>query len=382
MSFSTQIPFNKPFLIGKEMEYIRRAVESGQLSGGGFFTEAVHQFFQKRYALHQPLLTTSCTDALELAALLLDIQPGDEVILPAFTYVSTANAFALRGAKLVFADSQPDHPNIDAIQLERLITPRTRAIVCVHYAGMACDLETLLALAKQYNIALIEDAAHAIESTWKGKQLGTLGTLGTFSFHETKNIMAGEGGLLCINDKHLTQHARIIYDKGTNRQAFLHGQANKYEWIALGSSFAPSELIAAYLLAQLEEIEKIQTQRLTIWNRYQNELQDIEKSGKIQLPKIPQHATSNGHIFYLICHSASERKQLIAYCAEKNIQLTFHYQSLHQSPYFAQQHDGRKLPNADQFSQCLVRLPVFYELRAEEQTRVIEAVSSFYKSKN
>jgi dTDP-4-amino-4,6-dideoxygalactose transaminase len=378
MSFPTKIPFNKPFLISKEMEYIRRAVEAGQLSGGGFFTQAVHQFFQNRYNLHHPLLTTSCTDALELAALLLDIQPGDEVILPAFTFVSTANAFALRGAKLIFADSQPDHPNIDTTQIERLITPRTRAIVCVHYAGMACDLEILMQLAEKYKIVLIEDAAHAIESTWKGKQLGTLGSLGTFSFHETKNIMAGEGGLLCINDRNLTQRARIIYDKGTNRQAFLHGQANKYEWTALGSSFAPSELIAAYLLAQLEEIAKIQTQRLTIWNRYQSELQDIEKSEKIQLPKIPQHATSNGHIFYLICQSAAERQKLMAHSAERNIQLTFHYQALHQSPYFAKYHDGRALPHADRFSQCLVRLPVFYELTSPDQTRVIESVKSFY----
>ncbi|MGL4596192.1 MAG: dTDP-4-amino-4,6-dideoxygalactose transaminase, partial [Bacteroidia bacterium] len=262
MSSASKIPFNKPFLVGNEMEYIRRAVESGQLSGGGFFTEAVHQFFQKRYALTQPLLTTSCTDALELAALLLDIQPGDEIILPAFTFVSTANAFALRGAKLVFADSQPNHPNIDATHIESLITPRTRALVCVHYAGMACDMESLVNLAKKHNLFLIEDAAHALESTWKNQQLGTIGTIGTFSFHETKNVIAGEGGLLCINDENLTQGARTIYDKGTNRQAFLHGQANKYEWTALGSSFAPSELIAAYLLAQLEEITKIQTQRL------------------------------------------------------------------------------------------------------------------------
>lgn len=365
------IPFNKPFLIGNELDYIRRAVESGQLAGNGVFTKQAEQFFEKRYGMPRALLTSSCTDALEMVALLLDIQPGDEVIAPSFAFVSTVNAFVLRGAKIVFADSCADHPNIDASKVEALITPRTKALVCVHYAGMACDMGALLALAKKYQFDIVEDAAHAIESTWNGKQLGTIGRFGTFSFHETKNVISGEGGLLSVNNAADVARAEIIRDKGTNRQAFSRGETDKYEWVDLGSSFLPSEITAAFLCAQLEQIDTIQLHRLALWELYARALQPLEKTGHIELPKIPKGASNNAHIFYVVCPSAKKRQALLSWLRKKEIHAVFHYQSLHCSPYYRDKHDGRALPNADRYSDCLLRLPLYHELDGTAQGKVV-----------
>lgn len=373
------IPFNKPFTIGRELEFIVRAVESGHISSNGFFTGQCEQFLEKRYQIKKSFLSTSCTAALEMSALLLNIQAGDEVILPSFSFVSTANPFVLRGAKIVFADSCANHPNIDVDQLEPLITSRTKAIVCVHYAGMACDMEKLLALCAKHNLALVEDAAHAIESKWKNeRQLGTIGQLGAFSFHETKNIIAGEGGLLCVNDEDLVHRAEIISEKGTNRTSFFRGEIKKYEWIDVGSSFMASELTAAFLFAQLELADKIQASRLASWHQYHSELESVEKEGHVKRPEIPSYAMTNGHIYYLVCNSQSEREKLIATLKTNSIQAVFHYQSLHSSPYYAQIQSPAHLPHADRFSTCLVRLPLFYGLQPQQISRICEVIRGHF----
>ncbi len=366
-----QIPFNKPFLIGNELDYIRQAVESGHLAGDGIFTSRCHEFFMERYGMRNPLLTTSCTDALELSALLLNIAPGDEVIAPSFAFVSTVNAFTLRGARIVFADSCTDHPNLDARKVEELITPRTKAVVCVHYAGMACDMDTLVGLAAKHNIALVEDAAHAIESTWRGRQLGTIGTFGAFSFHETKNIIAGEGGLLSVNDERYFARAEILREKGTNRSAFFRGETDKYEWVDIGSSFLPSELTAAFLYAQLEQIARIQEKRIKLWKQYAESLEPLAGAGHVQLSCLPAHASVNGHLYYVVCSSKEARGTLLAALRAKGIHAVFHYQALHRSPYYHDKHDGRELPNADRYTDCLLRLPLFYGLTAAEQEYII-----------
>ena len=373
------IPFNKPFTVGRGLECIAIAVASGHISGNGFFTKKCDGIFQKRYHMKKAVLTTSCTDALEMAALLLDIQSGDEIIVPSFSFVSTANPFVLRGAKIIFADSSADHPNVDAGKIESLITPRTKAIVCVHYAGMSCDMERLVDVAARANISLIEDAAHAIESRWNGgKQLGTIGQLGTFSFHETKNIIAGEGGLLSVNDESFIDRAEIISEKGTNRSSFFRNEVKKYEWIDIGSSFLASELTAAFLFAQLEHIDKIQKKRIDLWKQYHEELETVEQNGFISRPRIPAYAMTNGHIYYLICNSVSERANLIAQLAQCGIQAVFHYQSLHRSPFYRSQHDGRDLPNADRFSECLLRLPMFYELQTSQVSRISSVIRKHF----
>lgn len=374
------IPFNKPFIVGHELEYIREAVQSGHLAGDGLFTRRCHRFFEERYGMHKALLTHSCTAALEMAALLLDIKEGDEVIAPSFAFVSTANAFALRGAKMVFADSCAGHPNIDPAEVEKLIGPKTRAIVLIHYAGMACDMDFFLRLSKQYRIPLVEDAAHAIESTWKGvQQLGTIGSLGAFSFHETKNVIAGEGGLLSVNDRELIPRSEIIREKGTNRPAFFRGETDRYEWVDLGSSFLPSELTAAFLYAQLEKLGEIQEKRIANWNFYQQALAPLEKAGKISLPELPQGASNNAHIFYVVCRSPEERMRLLSGLREKDIHAVFHYQSLHRSRYFSAKHDGRELPNADRFSDCLLRLPLFWSITQDEQEYIVETINQVYR---
>lgn len=372
------IPFNKPFIIGKELEYIAQAVALGQLSANGSFTKQCQAYFSGRYKIKN-LLTTSCTDALELAAMLLNIQPGDEVIAPSFSYVSTVNPFVLRGAKIIFADSSVQHPNMDADKVESLISSRTKAIVCVHYAGMACDMEKLLAIAKKHGIPIIEDAAHAIESKWNGEvQLGTIGQLGAFSFHETKNIIAGEGGLLCINDESFFKRAEVLVEKGTSRRSFFRGEINKYEWTDIGSSFLPSELTAAYLFAQLEEAEKIQESRIASWNLYHKLLEPVEKAGFIARPSVPEYAMSNGHIYYVVCNAADERTKLVQALSEAGIQAVFHYQSLHKSPYYAPLYQGEDLVNADRFSTCLLRLPVFYGISGEQVNRVCATVRKHF----
>jgi dTDP-4-amino-4,6-dideoxygalactose transaminase len=368
------IPFNKPYLHGRELVYIAESVASGKISGDGVFTRKCHNYLESRYHFGKVLLTTSCTDALEMAAILLNIQPGDEVIAPSYTFVSTVNAFVLRGARIVFADSYPDHPNVDSKQIAELITPRTRAIVIVHYAGVACDMDAILSLAEQYNIPVIEDAAQAIDAFYKSRPLGSIGCLSTFSFHETKNIISGEGGLLVINDNQYVQRAEIIREKGTNRSSFFRGEVDKYGWVDIGSSFLPSDIIAAYLYAQLEQLESIQKRRLEIWHRYLQALIPVVGAYGIKLPSIPDYATNNAHMFYLNCASLQQRSQLIQHLDLAGIKAVFHYQSLHRSPYFQAQHDGRTLHNADHFTDSIVRLPMYFDLSNDEVDFICEQI--------
>jgi len=374
-----KIPFNKPFIIGKELFNIAQSVVDGQLSGDGKFTKKCHAFFEDRFSFQKVLLTSSCTDALEMTAILANIQTGDEVIAPSYTFVSTVNAFALRGAKIVFCDSKPHHPNIDEKQIENLITSRTKAIVIVHYAGIACDMDQLLRISSKYQLFLIEDAAQAINSFYKGKPLGSIGQFGTLSFHETKNVISGEGGLLIINDSQFNHRAEIIREKGTNRSAFFRGEVDKYQWVDIGSSFLPSDIIAAFLYAQLEELDKIQNKRLALWERYYTELKLLEDKGIIQLPIIPDYATNNAHLFYILCNSLAERTKLIEFMKKENINPVFHYLSLHKSLYYAPYHDQRELPNADRFSDCLLRLPMYYELTETEIQFVVKKIYDFYQ---
>lgn len=359
------IPFNKPFLTGKETQYIEEAVKSGKISGNGNFTQKCQSFFEQKYGFKKALLTTSCTDALEMCAMLANIQPGDEVIVPSFTFVSTAVAFVRQGAKIVFADSMADNPNIDVNKIEALITSKTKALVPVHYAGIACDMDAIMALAAKYNLIVIEDAAQAIDSYYKGKALGSIGHMAAFSFHETKNIISGEGGMLTINDERFIPRAEIIWEKGTNRAEFFRGEVNKYGWVDTGSSFLPSEVIAAFLWAQIENLEKIQHKRLEHWNQYESHLLHWAKRNSIKLPDLPDYATNNAHLFYLVCNSIEQRSQIIAFLKQHQIQAVFHYLSLHSSPYYFDKHDGRALNNSDNFSNCLLRLPMFYELEVK-----------------
>lgn len=372
------IPFNKPYLAGNELNYIKEAVASGKISGDGFFTKKCHAFFEERYGFKKTLLTTSCTDALEMAAILCDIQPGDEIIVPSFTFVSTANAFVLRGATIVFADSESTTPNIDVTQIESLITPKTKAIIPVHYAGISCDMGALLEIAQRYNLFVIEDAAQSIESFYKGKPLGSLGHLSAFSFHETKNIISGEGGLLVVNDDRFEKRAEIIREKGTNRSAFFRGEVNKYGWVDVGSSFLPSDIIAAFLYAQLEQLERIQTRRKQIWALYFDALKDLEKNGCFRMPLVPEYATNNAHMFYLVCKNLDERSRLIEHLKSDGILAVFHYLSLHKSPFYESKHDGRTLINADRYSDCLIRLPLYFELSDVQVGFIAKSIYQFF----
>lgn len=369
------IPFNKPHITGKEVHHIYGAVATGHISGNGKYTNLCQTYFEERWGFKKALLTTSCTDALEMAAMLLDIQPGDEVILPSYTFVSTAIAFVRQGAVLRFVDSRPDHPGMDEDQIEALITPKTKAIVPVHYAGIACDMEKIMAIANKHNVFVVEDAAQAIDSFYNDKPLGSIGHLGCFSFHETKNIQCGEGGLLAINDDRFLKRAEILWEKGTNRAEFFRGEVNKYGWVDTGSSFLPSEITAAFLWAQLEELEKIQTRRKEIWHNYHSQLLDWAKNNKVQVPSVPDYATVNGHMYYLVCPSSEFRTKLIAYLRENKIHSVFHYLSLHKSPYYADKYVGPELPLTDHYSDCLVRLPLYYDL--EEQDHIIKCVNEF-----
>jgi dTDP-4-amino-4,6-dideoxygalactose transaminase len=374
------IPFNKPYLTGKETEYIEQAVRSGKISGNGNFTKKCHDFFESKYGFKKCLLTHSCTAALEMAAILLDIQPGDEVIMPSYTFVSTANAFVLRGAKIVFADSRTDHPGMDEDKIEELITPKTKAIVPVHYAGVACDMDKIMDIAARYSLFVVEDAAQAIDSFYTGKDgssrpLGGIGHLAAFSFHETKNIQCGEGGMLVINDERFWRRAEIIWEKGTNRAAFSRGEVDKYNWVDIGSSFLPSEITAAFLCAQLENLDQIQGQRLGIWEQYRSELSSWADRVSIRLPFIPDYARHNAHSFYLVCQNSSQRETLIGRLKQSGILAIFHYLSLHRSPFYRSRHDGRELCHADRYSDCIVRLPLFHKLSRRGVDRVIQMVS-------
>jgi dTDP-4-amino-4,6-dideoxygalactose transaminase len=373
------IPFNKPFLVGKEQIYISQVLSNRKLSGDGEFTKKCHEWFENKYGIKKALLTTSCTSALEMCAILLDIKLGDEVILPSYTFVSTSNAFVLRGATLKFADSLPNHPNIDPSQIEHLISPKTRAIVVVHYAGIACDMERILALATRHNIPVIEDAAQSIESFHQSRPLGTLGCLAAFSFHETKNVVCGEGGLLAINDPKYIQRAEIIREKGTNRSSFFRGEVDKYGWVDVGSSYLPSEILAAFLYAQLEDIDHIQIERKRVWQRYWDNFSKANLSAYIPLPVIPPYATNNAHMFYLVCPNLEKRTALIDALKLKNVLAVFHYISLHTSSFFSVQHDGRALPNCDRFTDCLVRLPLFPELTNIEVDMICEVIIDSFR---
>jgi dTDP-4-amino-4,6-dideoxy-D-glucose transaminase len=376
------IPFNKPYLTGKEMQYIEEAVKSGKISGNGLFTKKCQEFFEKEFGFKKTLLTTSCTDGLEMAAILADIKEGDEVIVPSFTFVSTALAFVRQGADIVFADSYSDNPNIDADQIEALITEKTKAIVVVHYAGVACDMDKIMSIANKHGIIVIEDAAQAIDSYYISKDgtrkaLGSIGHLSAFSFHETKNIISGEGGMLCINDDHFIQRAEIIWEKGTNRSQFFRGEVDKYSWVDTGSSFLPSEIISAFLWAQIENMKDIQDKRIKIWNCYYEGLSSFEPVSikKPKLPLIPAYATNNAHMFYLVCDNVDDRTKFIQHLKDKGILSVFHYLSLHKSSYY-EKYSTRKseLPNSDMFSDCLVRLPLFYELTDEQVEYIINTI--------
>jgi dTDP-4-amino-4,6-dideoxygalactose transaminase len=372
------IPFNKPFLTGKETFYIEQAVQSGKISGNGMFTQKCQTFFENQYGFKKALLTTSCTDALEMCALLINCGPEDEIIVPSYTFVSTALAFVRQGAKIIFADSEVHNPNLDVSKLESLITPKTKAIVVVHYAGVAVDMDVVMQLAQKYNLVVIEDAAQAIDSYYNGKPLGSIGHLAAFSFHETKNVIAGEGGLLAINDEKYVERAEIIWEKGTNRASFFRGEINKYGWVDTGSSFLPSEIIAAFLWAQLENLSTIQNKRKTIWDTYFNALQVLEQQGKLRLPQIPSYTSNNAHMFYLVCDSLATRSALIAHLKSKDIHAVFHYLSLNKSEFYLQNNEEMTLKNADHFTDTLVRLPFYYDLNKEEQQKVIQAIQEFY----
>lgn len=372
------IGFNKPCIAGRELEHILRAVENCQLSGDGPFTEKCSRLLEQYLGAEKILLTHSCTAALEMAALLCDIQPGDEFIVPGYTFVSTANAFVLRGGVPVFADIRQDTLNMDEKHVESLISPRTRAIVPVHYAGVGCNMDALLAVARKHGLTVVEDAAQGVGAFYKGKALGTLGHFGCYSFHETKNIISGEGGALAVNDRRFAARSEVIREKGTNRSAFFRGMVDKYTWVDTGSSYLPGELVAAFLYGQLEKAEDILTQRLAVWGRYHGLLADLEAAGSIRRPVIPDECKHNGHMYYILTGNPDERTRLIRFLKDRGIQAVFHYVPLHNSPM------GRKfagevaLPVTENIADRLLRLPCYNTLSAAEQERVSAAIHAFY----
>lgn len=373
-----RIPFNKPATVGDEMLYIQQALASGKVSGDGLYTKKTHQMLQETLGVKRALLTTSCTHALEMAAILLDIQPGDEVIVPSFTFVSSINAFVLRGAQPVFADVRPDTLNLDETKLEALITERTRAIVLVHYAGVACEMDTIMEIANRHHIPVIEDNAHALYAKYKGRYLGTFGVMATQSFHETKNFHCGEGGALLINDDALVERAEIIREKGTNRSRFFRGQVDKYTWVDIGSSYLPSDMLAAFLYAQLEKREVIQQKRGQIWQMYQDELADWAEEHHVTTPTIPDEVEQAYHMYYLLLPSLEVRTRLIEHLAARGILAVFHYLPLHLSD-MGQKFGGQAgdCPVTEDITDRLLRLPMYYELSADEEQSVIAALHSF-----
>ena len=373
-----KIPFNKPHLTGKEAHYLYQAVCSGKISGDGMFTKKCHDFFKDRYGFKKCLLTTSCTDALEMAALLLDIQPGDEVILPSYTFVSTANAFVLRGATLVFADSKESSPNMDEASVERLVNSNTKAIVPVHYGGVGCDMDAIMDIAEKYGVFVVEDAAQAIDSFYKGRALGSIGHLGAFSFHETKNIISGEGGMLAVNDERFAARADILWEKGTTRVAFFKGEVDKYGWVDIGSSFLPSDIIAAFLYAQLENLDDIQWKRKKIWQQYADELGILEERGCVRLPFIDDFAHNNAHVFYIVCNADEDWDGLLTFLKKNGVWAVFHYLSLHKSPFFESKHDGRDLRWSDFYSRRLIRLPFYYQMGPREVSYVCGKIKDYF----
>ena len=374
------ISFNQSHLTGKEIEYISQAaLENKKLCGNGEFTKKCQHFFEERYGFKKCLLTTSGTDALEMCAMLYDIKPGDEVIIPSYTFVSTALAFMREGAKVVFADSMKRNPNLDAEALESLITPRTKVIVPVHYAGLGCNMERIMEIAQKHNLLVVEDAAQAVDAYYKGRPLGGVGHLASFSFHETKNITSGgEGGLLVVNDERFIRRAEIIWEKGTNRAEFFRGAVNKYGWVDMGSSFLPAEINAAFLWAQLENLDVIQSKRKVLWETYYKHLKPLADKGFFEMPDMPDYASNNGHMFYLVFPDLEKRTAFMQYMKEHGVQTVFHYLSLHSSPYYLDKHDGRALPECDRYADCLVRLPLFYDLTEADQEYIISTIANFY----
>lgn len=369
-----EIKFNKPYITGREAHHLAQVALSGKFSGNGQYTCLCHDFFRSRFGFNQVLLATSCTDALEMAAILCQIQPGDEVIMPSYTFVSSANAFMLRGARIRFADTYPEYPNVDPAAIEALITPRTRVILVVHYAGIACDMDAIMELARQHDLLVVEDAAHAIGSYFKGRPLGSIGHFGAFSFHETKNIISGEGGMLAVNDQQYTRRAEIIWEKGTDRAAFFRGEVDKYGWKDIGSSFLPSEITAAMLYSQLEKFDEIQEKRINVWHRYYTLLQPLEKTNRIILPRIPEWATVNGNMFFILVNNITEREACLAHLKKEGVRAVFHYLPLHASDFFHDKHDGRNLPNTQRFSECIIRLPFYNEMTEEEIQYVVDSL--------
>ena len=370
------IPFNKPYCSGRELDYLGEVCHSTMMSGNGPFTKKCHHFFEEKYGFKKVLLCSSGTDALEMCAMLCDLKPGDEVIVPSYTFVSTALAFLREGAKVVFADSGPDNPNVREEDIEPLINGRTKVIAVVHYAGVACDMDAIMALAEKYNLIVVEDAAHSVDSYYKDRPLGSIGHLGAFSFHETKNISSGEGGMLVVNDERFIRRAEIIWEKGTNRAEFFRGMVNKYGWCDMGSSFLPSEFNAAYLWAQLEQMEDIQNKRKHSWSLYYEGLKGKVDS-RVVIPDLPEYATNNAHMFYMVCPSLEYRTRLMSYLKEHGVQTTFHYLSLHASEFYKNKHDGRVLNNCDHYSDCLIRLPLFYELTDEDVRYIVKLIVDF-----
>ncbi|MFY4783122.1 dTDP-4-amino-4,6-dideoxygalactose transaminase [Aliarcobacter butzleri] len=375
------IPFNKPPYTGNENKYVIESMKSSKISGDGEFTKRCHKWFEEKLECKKALLTTSCTHALEMAAILLDIKEGDEVIMPSYTFVSTANAFVLRGAKIVFVDIRPDTMNIDETKIEEAITSKTKVIVPVHYAGVACEMDTIMDIAKRYNLFVVEDAAQGMMSSYKGKALGTIGHLGAFSFHETKNYTsAGEGGLLIINDENFVQRAEIIREKGTNRSLFFRGMVDKYSWVDLGSSYLMNDVSAAYLWGNLEKADDINQNRLNSWQKYYDGLKELENRGFIELPKIPDGCVQNAHMFYIKVKDLEERTALLDYLKENDIGAVFHYVPLHSAP--AGEKFGRfeGVDNSTtKESERLIRLPMYYGLEDNELLKVIDVVKEFFK---
>ena len=372
------IPFNRPTNVGNELEYIRQAIQSSHLAGDGEFTKRSHAILEQAMNVPKALLTTSCTHALEMSALLLDLKEGDEVIVPSFTFVSTINAFVLRGVKAVFADVRPDTLNLDESKLEALITPQTRAIVVVHYAGVGCEMDAIMEIANRHNIPVIEDNAHGLFGKYKGKDLGTFGVMATQSFHETKNLTSGEGGALLINDEKYFEDAEVLREKGTNRSRFFRGQVDKYTWVNLGSSYLPSEILAAHLLAQLEKREEIQSARKRIWETYYKELADWAEENHVQMPFVPAHCEQTYHMFYMLFPNLEARTKAIAHLKERGIQAVFHYLPLHLSP-MGEKYGGKAgdCPVTEQISDQLIRLPFFTNMTEDEQKTVISVLKEF-----
>lgn len=373
------IRFNVPPYVGKETEYMKAAIDSHKICGDGEFTKRCNAWIEEHTGTAKALLTTSGTQALEMAALLSDIQPGDEVILPSYTFVSTANAFVLRGAKLVFVDIRPDTMNIDEKLIEDAITDKTRAIVPVHYAGVGCEMDTIMDIAKRHNLVVVEDAAQGVNAFYKGRALGSIGDYGCFSFHETKNYSMGEGGAILINRPEQIEDAEIIREKGTDRSRFFRGQVDKYTWVNIGSSFLPSDINAAYLMAQLEMADEINENRLQSWARYNEGLQDLAQEGVIELPYIPEGCAHNAHMFYIKTKDMEERKALISYLKERDIAAVFHYVPLHSAPAglrFGRFHGEDRYTTKE--SERLLRLPMYYNLSESDQQKVIDAVHGFY----